>query len=318
MAAPAAVRASVLALEGDRRSMVARRGARGAVTWRVGIPFCLLHLSCLAVLWVGWSEAAVVTCIVMYLTRMFGITAFYHRCFSHRAFQVSRRVQFAGAVLGAAAAQRGPLWWAAHHRRHHRRTDRPGDPHSPVRDGFTYSHLLWLFDRQHQATAAEVVPDLARFGELRLLDRFHHVVPALTAVALFGVGTALGWTWPQLGTSGPQLVIWGFVISTVALYQATFAVNSIAHVVGSRPFATRDTSGNNWWLALLTLGEGWHNNHHRCPGAARAGFTRWQLDPTWLALRALRRFGLVKGLRPVPDRLMPATSAPSTAGSGSR
>jgi stearoyl-CoA desaturase (delta-9 desaturase) len=273
-------------------------------SWRLGVPFVLVHLSCIAVLWVGWSPIALVVLATTYLTRMFGITAFYHRCFSHRAFKVSRPVQFLGACLAASAAQRGPLWWCAHHRRHHRATDRPGDPHSPVQDTLAYSHIFWMFAPANQATDAELVPDLAAFPELRLLDRFHHVVPALTLGATLGLGYLLGWLWPGLHTSGPQLLVWGFCISTVLVYQATFAVNSLGHRIGSRTFDTGDASHNNWWVALATLGEGWHNNHHRFPAGARSGFRSWELDATWLTLRALRRLGVVSDLRPVPPAIL--------------
>jgi stearoyl-CoA desaturase (delta-9 desaturase) len=283
------------------------RAARGLVPqggWRLGVPFALLHLSCIAVIWVGWSPVAVGLCAFMYVARMFGITAFYHRCFSHRAFRVTRGVQFAGAVLAASAAQRGPLWWTAHHRRHHRATDRPGDPHSPVQDTFAYSHVFWMFAPANQATDLELVEDLAAFRELRLLDRLHYVVSGLTLLATLGLGYLLAALWPGLHTSGPQLLVWGFSISTVLVYQATFAVNSFGHKVGSRRFETHDDSHNNWWLALITLGEGWHNNHHRFPAGARSGFRLWELDSTWLALCALNRLGLVRDLRPVPASVL--------------
>ena len=295
-----------------RRGSVARRGA-----WRLGLPFGLLHLSCLAVLVVGWSSAALGACAAMYVLRAFGITAFYHRCFSHRAFRISRRVAFLGACLGASAAQRGPLWWAAHHRRHHRATDRPGDPHSPI-DGVAHSHVLWMFAPANRSTDAELVADLASYPELRLLDRFHHVVPALTALGIFGIGSLMASLWPGAHTSGLQLLVSGFCISTVLAYQATFAVNSLGHMAGTRPFATTDDSHNSWWLAIVTLGEGWHNNHHRFPSGARAGFAPWQLDLTWLALLLLARIRLVHDLRPVPPRLLAAVRARSPVRRASR
>lgn len=285
--------------QGPAPSAVDRSGV-----WRLGVPFVLVHLSCIAVVWVGWSPIALVVCAVTYVSRMFGITAFYHRCFSHRAFKVSRPVQFLGACLAASAAQRGPLWWCAHHRRHHRATDRPGDPHSPVQDTLAYSHVFWMFAPRNQATDAELVPDLAAYRELRLLDRFHHVLPAITLFSMLGVGYLIEWLWPGLHTSGPQLLIWGFSISTVLVYHATFAVNSLGHRVGVRRFRTNDASHNNWWIALPTLGEGWHNNHHKFPSGARAGFRRAELDTTWLVLRALRRLHIVGDLRPVPAAIL--------------
>jgi stearoyl-CoA desaturase (delta-9 desaturase) len=273
-------------------------------TWKLGVPFLLVHLSCIAVIWVGWSPVAFAVCVGMYLVRMFGITAFYHRCFSHRAFRVSRSVQIVGACVAASAAQRGPLWWSAHHRRHHRATDRPGDPHSPVQDSLAYSHVFWMFAPANQVTDAELVADLAAYREMRLLDRYHHVVPALTLLAMLGTGYLLGWLWSGLHTSGPQMLVWGFCISTVLVYHLTFAVNSLGHRIGQRRFETNDASHNNWWLALATLGEGWHNNHHRFPAGARAGFNVWELDPTWLILRGLQRIGVVHDLRPVPPTIL--------------
>jgi stearoyl-CoA desaturase (delta-9 desaturase) len=254
----------------------------------------------LGTVFVGWSRTALVVGAVSYVTRAFGITAFYHRCFAHRSFRAPRGVQLAGAVLGAAAAQRGPLWWVSHHREHHRYTDRPGDPHSPVVDGFWYSHVLWIFDPDNAETELERVKDLARFPELALLDRFEYVVPAAAALASFALGVLASHVAPGLGTSGPQMLVWGFVVPTIALYHSTFAVNSIAHRFGRRRFETSDASRNNWLIAALVLGEGWHNNHHRFPNSARQGIGRFELDPTWWGIRALAAFGLASGLRLPP------------------
>jgi len=293
----------------DRPSVRARTGG----SLRLGIPFALVHLSCLAVLIVGWSPVAVGVCVAMYVARLFGITGFYHRYFSHQAFRVSRPVQFAGAVLGAAAAQRGPLWWAAHHRRHHRYTDRPGDPHSPVQNGLLYSHVFWIFAPKNHGTDLEVVGDLAAYPELRFIDRFHHLVPAVAIGAMLLLGFGLGHLWPSLHTSAPQMLVWGFSISTVFLYHATFSINSLAHRFGTRRYGTKDASRNNWALALATMGEGWHNNHHRFPGAARQGFAPWELDITWLGLRALAKVRVVRDLRPVPLHILAVTKSSRSA-----
>jgi stearoyl-CoA desaturase (delta-9 desaturase) len=210
-------------------------------------------------------------------------------------------VQLAGAVLGAAAAQLGPLWWAAHHRAHHQRSDRPGDPHSPRVLGMGRAHVSWIFDSANRATDLERVPDLAAYPELRFLDRFPHAVPLLTAAATFGLGEWLARVAPELHTSGAQMLVWAFCISTVLLYHVTFSINSIGHRVGRRRYETTDDSRNNALLAVLALGEGWHNNHHRFPGAARQGFAWWEVDFTWLTLRLLSAVGLLHDLRPVPD-----------------
>jgi stearoyl-CoA desaturase (delta-9 desaturase) len=267
---------------------------------RLGAPFLALHAAVLGVVLVGWSRAALLVALVSYTVRAFGITAFYHRCFAHRSFRVPRAVQLAGAVLGAAAAQRGPLWWVAHHRAHHRYTDRPGDPHSPVVDGFWYSHLLWIFDPANAATDLARVSDLARYPELRLLDRFEYLVPAAAASSSLALGVVLGHVDPGFRTSGAQMLVWGFVVPTVALYHSTFAVNSLAHRFGRRRFETSDDSRNNWVIAALVLGEGWHNNHHRFPASARQGLSRFELDPTWWGIRALAALGLASGLRLPP------------------
>lgn len=269
-------------------------------SWRVGVPFLAVHVLTLSVLVVGWSPMALAVAVASYVSRAFGITAFYHRCFSHRAFRVSRAVQFAGAALGAAAAQRGPLWWVAHHRAHHRYTDRPGDPHSPVMDGFWYSHVRWIFDRENAGTDLARVRDLARYPELRFLDRFEHLVPGLTAGAMLALGVVLAHVSPGLGTSGPQLVVWGFVIPTVVLYHSTFSVNSLAHRFGRRRFDTPDASRNNWLISLVVLGEGWHNNHHRFPTSARHGIGPFEFDPTWWGVRMLAAVRLASGVRRPP------------------
>jgi stearoyl-CoA desaturase (Delta-9 desaturase) len=272
------------------------------IDWVRILPFIGLHLACLAVFVVGVSTTAVLVFLASYLLRMFAITAFYHRYFSHRTFRTSRGLQFLFALLGATATQRGPLWWAAHHRQHHRHADGPEDPHSPRR-GFWWSHVGWFLSRRHFATDLEQVPDLACYPELRWLDRFDLLVPVLYAAALFGLGAALERWAPGLGTNGWQLLVWGYFLATVVLIHVTLTINSLAHVWGSRRYATRDDSRNNWFLALLTLGEGWHNNHHHFPGSARQGFYWWEIDLSYYMLWLMSRFGLVKGLKPVPERI---------------
>jgi stearoyl-CoA desaturase (delta-9 desaturase) len=274
-------------------------GAR-PVDWPRVLPFVAVHLGCLGVIWTGASATAIAVAAGLFWLRMFAITAFYHRYFSHRAFGTSRAAQFAFALLGASAAQRGPIWWAAHHRHHHARADRPDDCHSPREHGFLWSHCGWFLARENFATRTALVPDLARYPELRWLDRYDVAVPAALALGLFAAGTWLERAAPALGTDAWQLLVWGFCISTVVLWHATFTINSLAHRFGSRRYATRDESRNSLWLALLTLGEGWHNNHHRYPAAARQGFYWWELDVSWYALRLLAAVGVVWDLRPVP------------------
>jgi stearoyl-CoA desaturase (delta-9 desaturase) len=264
----------------------------------------LMHVGCLGVFWVSWSWVAVVLAVLLYLARAFGLTAFYHRYFSHRAFKTSRWLQFGGALLGCMALQKGPLWWAAHHREHHRRSDREGDAHSPHVHGFIWAHMGWFLTPRNNELRLGLVRDWLRFPELRWLDRCAPAVALLFGAGLFGLGEMLQYYWPELGTSGLQLVVSCFFISTVALYHATYSVNSFAHLFGGRRFDTVDESRNNWLVALLTLGEGWHNNHHHYPSAARQGFVWWEVDLTYYLLLALQRLGLIWNLRPVPEHIL--------------
>lgn len=281
-------------------------GGRRGVDWMRVVPFIALHLACLAAFAVGVSATALWIAAVLYLVRMFAITGFYHRYFSHRAFRTSRPVQFLFALIGATATQRGPLWWASHHRHHHRHADDEQDAHSPHRHGFVWAHAVWFLSRRNFATREDLIGDFTRFPELRFLDRFDVIAPAGLAISLYALGEWLAHAYPGLATNGPQLLVWGFCISTVVLYHATFTVNSLAHTIGSRRYATADRSRNNWLLAILTLGEGWHNNHHHYPGAARQGFFWWEIDLTYYGLRVLAVLGLIKDLRPVPAAMLHA------------
>jgi stearoyl-CoA desaturase (Delta-9 desaturase) len=270
------------------------------------LPILSIHLICLGVIWVGISWIAVAVALLLYVVRMFAITAFYHRYFSHRTFRTSRVIQFAFAAIGASSAQRGPVWWAAHHREHHRHSDTDPDLHSPTIYGLIWSHMGWFLTERGRATNWAAVPDWQKVPELRWLEKYH-VVPV---IALLGLTALLGWIlgamWPSLGTGPAQMVVWGFGISTTVLYHSTFTINSLAHTFGSQRFKTRDDSRNNWLLAILTLGEGWHNNHHYCPGTVRQGFYWWEFDPTYYGLVAMSWLRLVSDLRPVPERVYAA------------
>jgi stearoyl-CoA desaturase (delta-9 desaturase) len=270
------------------------------IDWLRAAPFVFLHVACLAVFWVGVSPVAVGVAVALYAIRMFALTGFYHRYFSHRTFRTSRTVQFVFALIGASCVQRGPLWWAAHHRHHHRHADTELDPHSPSVKGFLWSHAGWFLTPAAFRTNLERVPDLKTFAELRWLDRFDTAIPVVLAVLLYGLGVLLHHVEPQWGTTGGQMLVWGFFISTVVLFHATVTINSLAHRFGRRRFDTGDDSRNNLWLALLTFGEGWHNNHHFYPGSARQGFRWWEVDLTWYGLKLLAALGLVWELKPVP------------------
>lgn len=204
------------------------------IDWVGALPFFALHAGLVSLFWVGASPVAVWTCIGLYLVRMFAITGFYHRYFSHRTFQTSRPFQFLMGLIGTMSVQRGPMWWAAHHRYHHRHSDEFGDAHSPGRHGFWWSHLGWFLTRSGTPTRERLVRDWMRFPEIRFLDRFHLIGPALLAGGLLWVGAWLERAHPELGTRMAQLFVWGFVVSTVLLYHATYTINSLSHVYGSR------------------------------------------------------------------------------------
>jgi len=276
------------------------------IDWLRTVPFIGMHAACLGVIWVGWSPFAVATAIFLYAIRLLAITGFYHRYFSHRSFSTSRAVQAIFAFIGASSVQRGPLWWAAHHRHHHNHSDQPDDTHSPHQDGFLWSHIGWFLSRANFPIRKERIPDLMRFSELRFLDRFDILAGVVLAVSLYALGSALEMIAPQLSVTGGQLLIWGFFVSTVVLYHATFTINSLAHRFGRRRYATADESRNNVALALLTFGEGWHNNHHHYPASARQGFYWWEIDITWYFLKLLERLGLIWDLREVPETRLEA------------
>lgn len=280
--------------------------AEKKIDWPRMIPFIFLHVACLGVIWVGWSWTALAVAIVLYVVRMFAVTGFYHRYFSHRTFKTHRITQFIFGVLGNTAVQRGPLWWAAHHRHHHRYSDTESDPHSPHAHDFFWSHIGWISSRGNFPTRLEYVRDLARFRELRFLDRFDSLVPFALASGLFIFGQLLAAYWPGLGTSGPQMLVWGFFISTLALFHGTATINSLSHVFGKRRYETTDESRNNFLLAIITLGEGWHNNHHHFPAAARQGFFWWEIDITFYVLKLMSYCGLIWDLRGVPEHVRSA------------
>jgi stearoyl-CoA desaturase (Delta-9 desaturase) len=258
--------------------------------WLGAVPFVVIHLCALGVFWSGFTTAAVICCIVLFFVRMFAVTGGYHRYFSHRTYKTSRVFQFILAMLAQSSAQKGALWWAAHHRAHHLYSDQGGDLHSPVRDGFWYSHMGWLFNDTSDTDFSRI-PDLARYPELRFLNRFHLLPPIALGVATFMLFGA------------PGLFV-GFFLSTVLTWHATFTINSLSHVFGRRRFPTTDASRNNPWLAILTLGEGWHNNHHRFSSSVRQGFYWYEYDITFYILKALSIFGIVWDLRVVPQSVL--------------
>jgi len=260
------------------------------------LPFVLVHLACVLAFFVDLDWGALAVCALAFWVRMFGITAGYHRYFAHRSFKTSRAFQFILAVLGTLSVQKGVLWWAAHHRRHHKYADQEGDLHSPLQSGFWWAHVGWFLSTQYDATDVARIPDLVKYPELRWLNEHYLVPPVGLAVGLFLVG---GMSW----------LVWGFFISTTLLWHATFTINSLSHQFGTRRYATSDTSRNNVWLALLTMGEGWHNNHHHYMNSVRQGFFWWEIDASYYVLRALEWLGVTWDLVHPPARVLAASAA---------
>ncbi len=258
-------------------------------SWLSSIPFWGCHVvAAVGLVYWGWSWVGFGIALIFYYLRMFGITAGYHRYFAHRSYKTSRFFQFLLALLGTLAVQKGVLWWAAHHRAHHRYSDTEQDIHSPVQRGFWWSHLGWILTTRYEATDWSRIKDFSKYAELRFLNRFEFPIVIAFAVSLFLVG-------------GLPLIFWGFVVSTVLLWHGTFCINSLAHLMGRRPYPTKDGSRNSMFLALITMGEGWHNNHHHYQDSARQGFLWWQIDMSYYILKLLSFVGIVLDLKPAPE-----------------
>jgi stearoyl-CoA desaturase (Delta-9 desaturase) len=260
--------------------------------------FVLLHAGILAVWWTRPTFKLLLLLAATYSIRMFGVTAGYHRYFGHRSYKLGRMSQFVMAFLAQSSGQKGVLWWAAHHRLHHRESDRDRDVHSPSRRGFWWAHIGWVLSNDFDEYDPRSVGEFLRFPEIRWLDR-HHWLPTV----VFGAGVALAGGWPAF--------LWGYVVSTVILYHCTFAINSLAHLWGTRRFDTADESRNNWWLALITLGEGWHNNHHHYQSSAKQGFFWWEIDVSYYLIRVLGFMGIVWGIREPARKALAATAEPA-------
>ena len=266
-------------------------GQHDDIMYPTAIPFVLVHLGCLGAIWSGITWEAVAICVTLYVVRMFAVVAGYHRYFSHRAFSTSRAFQFVLALVAQSTAQKSVLWWAAKHRHHHLHSDTAEDVHSPRHKGFIYSHMGWIFDRKHDQADLTKVADLTRWPELMWLKKFE-LLPAVV-LGLLCLAVA-GWS---------GLVV-GFLWSTVLVYHATFCINSLAHVNGSKRYVTGDDSRNNWLLAILTLGEGWHNNHHAYQSSVRQGFRWWEIDPAYYVLKAMSWIGLIWDLKTPPEHVL--------------
>ena len=255
------------------------------------LPFILIHLAALGIFFVHFRWPYLIACFLILEVRMFFVTAGYHRYFSHRSFKTSRWFQFVIAWMAMSSSQKGILWWAAHHRHHHRYSDQEEDLHSPTLFGIWWSHVGRILSDKYNGTRFDYIGDFAKFPELRWLNKYFLIPPAVLAITMFLSG---GW----------GLFAWGFCLSTVLLWHGTFTINSLSHIFGKRRFPTTDTSKNNWLLALVTLGEGWHNNHHYYMASARQGFYWWEIDITFYTLKLLSWFHLVRELRRVPEHIL--------------
>jgi len=258
------------------------------------LPFIGFHFAALAAaILVPPSAGDIALVVGMYYLRMFGIGAGFHRYFAHRTYSTSRAFQFFMAL------QKGGLWWAANHRHHHRFSDQPEDVHSPVQRGFWWSHVGWILAGKWENTDYDAIPDMAKYPELRFLNRFHMLPPVVFAAVLVGSGWLIGGPHTAL-----HAFVWGFMVSTVVLWHGTFTINSLSHVFGRRRFKTTDDSRNSLALALITNGEGWHNNHHYYPGSMSNGFYWWQVDLNAYVIRGLQAVGLVWDVRSPPERVL--------------
>ncbi len=270
----------------------------------VSIPLIIMHASCLFVFFIPFKIELLIPFGIIYCLNVFTLTAGFHRYFSHNSFKTSRSFQFILAFLGTMAAQKDPLWWASHHRLHHAHADTELDPHSAKLKGFWWSHIGWVMKNNACETRFDKINDFKKFPELLWLNKYAFLPPIFLALILFVIGSLIGYYSPESNISGFQYLIYGFVLSTVAVYHVTFSINSVAHKFGKKRFKNKDESVNNWFLALLAGGEGWHNNHHRYAVCARQGFKWWEIDTTYYILKLLELFKIVWDVREPPKSVL--------------
>ena len=257
------------------------------LNWTTTIAMTLFHLGAIAALFVfSWRNLAVAVFLYWVATGL-GISLGYHRLHTHRSYKTPRLLEYFLAICGSLTLEGGPITWVATHRIHHQKSDHDGDPHSP-REGMWWAHVGWILFGESLDKLTGIVskyaPDLGRDRFYVLLNKYHWVPLTVLGVALYAIG---GW----------PMFLWGICVRVVFGLHATWLVNSATHMWGRRRFATRDDSRNNWWVALLTFGEGWHNNHHAHPTSARHGLAWYEFDPSWLTLKLLRRLGLAKAVQ---------------------
>ena len=260
---------------------------RERMNWPTTITLGLLHLGAVAALFMFNWKLLAAAIFLYWMSTGLGISLGYHRLHTHRSYKVPRFLEYFFAVCGAMTLEGGPIFWVATHRIHHQKADMPGDPHSP-RDGAWWSHVGWILygESNHNNTQkmAKYAPDLAKDRFYVWLNDYHWAPLAVLSVILLAIG-------------GLPLFLWGTCFRVVFGMHATWLINSATHMWGKRRFDTRDDSRNNWWVALFTFGEGWHNNHHAHPTSARHGLAWYEFDPSWLTLKVLRFFGIAKAVR---------------------
>jgi fatty-acid desaturase len=259
---------------------------RIGVNWFTAIILALFHVGAVAALFMfSWRNLAVAA-ILYYVATGLGISMGYHRLHTHRSYKVPLWLEYFFAVCGSLTLEGGPIFWVATHRLHHQFSDLPGDPHSP-NDGAFWSHVGWILfgETNHNNTKlmSKYAPDLARHRFYVWLNDYHWIPGTVLGLALLAIG-------------GLPMMLWGICLRVVVGLHATWLVNSATHMWGGRRFATRDGSRNNWWVAVISFGEGWHNNHHAHPTSARHGLAWYEFDPSWLLVKALRFFGVAKAV----------------------
>lgn len=260
---------------------------RERMNWPTIVVFSLLHVGALAALFMfSWRNLAV-GLFLHWMCVELGISMGYHRLHTHRSYKVPLWIEYFFAVCGALTFEGGPIFWVAMHRVHHQHSDQPGDPHSP-RDGAFWAHVGWILvgEAKHNNTRmlSKYAPDLAKHRFYLWLNDYHWVPVAVLGAILYAIG-------------GVSMMMWGVCLRITVGLHATWLVNSATHMWGSRRFVTRDDSRNNWWVALLTFGEGWHNNHHAHPTSARHGLAWYEFDPSWILVSGLKALGLAKDVR---------------------
>jgi stearoyl-CoA desaturase (Delta-9 desaturase) len=263
------------------------RTERSNINWTNSIAFGLLHGGAVAALFMFSWRALAIAVFLHWMSAGLGISMGYHRLHTHRSYEVPLALEYFFAVCGTLTLQGGPLFWVTTHRIHHHKSDQPGDPHSPG-DGAWWAHMGWLLVRECKLGDTPLIfryaPDLAKDRFYVWLNNYHWVPLIVLALLLLGIG-------------GVPFLLWGICLRVVVGFHSTWLVNSATHMWGSRRFATRDNSRNNWWVALITSGEGWHNNHHAHPTSARHGLLWYEFDLSWIQIKTLKLFGLAKSVR---------------------